>query len=65
MSAERLVAAHQRGEDEDVTLRPQRLADFIGQANVRANLKIFVDAARGRGERMSSPHVAHVTSSVT
>jgi Holliday junction DNA helicase RuvB len=58
VSAERLVAAEKRGEDEDVTLRPQRLADFIGQANVRANLKIFVDAAKARKEALD--HVLFV-----
>ena len=36
----------------------QRLADFIGQAKVRANLKIFVDAARARGEALD--HVLFV-----
>ena len=48
MSAERLVAADQRGEDEDATLRPQRLADFIGQAKIRANLKRFIQKGTGR-----------------
>ncbi|MCB1555755.1 MAG: Holliday junction branch migration DNA helicase RuvB, partial [Alphaproteobacteria bacterium] len=37
---------------EDPALRPQRLADFTGQAPVRANLQVFVDAARARGEAM-------------
>ena len=58
MSAERLVAGRKRGEDEDTSLRPQRLADFIGQANVRANLKIFVDAAKARKEALD--HVLFV-----
>lgn len=34
----------------DATLRPKRLADFIGQAKVRENLGIFIEAARRRGE---------------
>jgi len=58
VSEQRLIAADQRGEDEDSSLRPQRLADFIGQAKVRANLKIFVDAARARGEALD--HVLFV-----
>ncbi len=33
-------------------LRPQQLDDFIGQAEARANLKIFIQSARQRGEAM-------------
>src|SRR5208283_5668807 len=42
-------------QDEDVSelsLRPQRLSEFIGQAQARANLKVFIDAARGRGDAL-------------
>ena len=38
--------------DNDRALRPERLDDFIGQAEARANLKVFVQSARGRGEAM-------------
>jgi len=54
----RLVTADQRDDDADASLRPQKLADFIGQAKVRANLKIFIDAARARGEALD--HVLFV-----
>ena len=37
-------------EAADRALRPQTLAEFVGQAEVKANLKIFIDAARARGE---------------
>ena len=33
-------------------LRPQQLDDFIGQAEARANLKVFIQSARQRGEAM-------------
>lgn len=33
-------------------LRPQSLSDFVGQEELRKNLKVFVDAARARGEAM-------------
>ncbi len=36
----------------DRALRPQTLAEFVGQAPVKANLKVFIDAARGRGEAL-------------
>jgi len=41
-----------RPEDVDRALRPQRLADFIGQAEARANLGVFIASARQRGEAM-------------
>jgi Holliday junction DNA helicase RuvB len=39
-------------EDNDRALRPQMLADFIGQAEARANLNVFIQSARSRGEAM-------------
>src|SRR4051812_15858833 len=48
----RLVAAEARNEDADVSLRPQRLADFIGQDKARANLAVFIQAARTRQEAL-------------
>ncbi|MDA5093992.1 Holliday junction branch migration DNA helicase RuvB [Aliiroseovarius sp. KMU-50] len=38
--------------DQDRALRPERLTDFIGQAEARANLRIFIESARRRGEAM-------------
>ncbi|AUH32840.1 Holliday junction branch migration DNA helicase RuvB [Paracoccus tegillarcae] len=40
------------GESEDRALRPQVLTDFIGQAELRANLRVFIDSARMRGQAM-------------
>ena len=37
-------------EGSDRALRPQTLAEFTGQAPVKANLKVFIDAARARAE---------------
>ncbi|NRB36561.1 MAG: Holliday junction branch migration DNA helicase RuvB [Rhodobacteraceae bacterium] len=39
-------------EDFDRALRPQELDAFIGQAEARANLKVFIESARRRGEAM-------------
>ena len=33
-------------------LRPQALTDFVGQAEARANLRVFIESARMRGEAM-------------
>ena len=38
--------------DIDRALRPQRLDEFIGQAEARANLRVFIDSAKMRGEAM-------------
>jgi len=51
--ADRMLAAVKRDEDQaDVSLRPQTLAEFIGQAKIRSNLKVFIDAARSRREAL-------------
>jgi len=34
----------------EASLRPSRLDEFVGQAKVKENLQIAIDAARGRGE---------------
>ncbi|MEQ8395427.1 Holliday junction branch migration DNA helicase RuvB [Thalassobaculum sp.] len=52
-AADRLIAGDRAPEDlGETTLRPQTLDDFVGQKRVRQNLRIFVDAARGRGEAL-------------
>jgi Holliday junction DNA helicase RuvB len=53
MSDDRLVSAASRVEDEgDLSLRPRRLDEYIGQEKVKANLDIAIRAARGRGEAL-------------
>ncbi|OYX68384.1 MAG: Holliday junction branch migration DNA helicase RuvB [Rhizobiales bacterium 32-66-11] len=55
----RLLTPEKRDDDTaDMTLRPQRLADFVGQAQARANLEIFIKAARVRQEALD--HVLFV-----
>ncbi len=54
----RLVAAERRDDDVDASLRPQRLDEFIGQDKARANLKVFIEAARARKEALD--HVLFV-----
>jgi holliday junction DNA helicase RuvB len=39
-------------EELDRTLRPQLLTDFVGQEQVKAQLSIFIEAARARGEAL-------------
>ena len=56
--AGRLITPEKRGEDLDTSLRPQSLDDFVGQAAARANLKVFIEAAKARGEALD--HVLFV-----
>ena len=38
--------------DTDVSLRPKTLDDYIGQDKVKENLKVYIDAAKLRGESL-------------
>ncbi|MBX9840944.1 MAG: Holliday junction branch migration DNA helicase RuvB [Xanthobacteraceae bacterium] len=52
-TAKRLVTAERREEDAaELKLRPQRLSEFIGQQQARANLSVFIEAARARNEAL-------------
>ncbi|MFN3370255.1 MAG: Holliday junction branch migration DNA helicase RuvB [Sphingomonadaceae bacterium] len=51
MSANPLLSPTARDE-ADAALRPKSLAEFVGQEAARANLRVFVDAARQRGEAL-------------
>ena len=54
-----LVTAERRDEDAaEASLRPQRLVDFVGQGQARANLRVFIEAARARKEALD--HVLFV-----
>jgi holliday junction DNA helicase RuvB len=54
----RLVSAEPRPDDPEAKLRPQVLGDFVGQAQARANLSVFIEAARARGDALD--HVLFV-----
>ncbi|NBN65245.1 Holliday junction branch migration DNA helicase RuvB [Microvirga tunisiensis] len=56
--SERLVTPQIRGDEIDTTMRPQSLDEFVGQAQARANLKVFIGAAKARGEALD--HVLFV-----
>ena len=46
-----MVTPERRADDVgDTALRPQLLAEFVGQAQARANLSVFITAAQTRGE---------------
>jgi len=50
---DRLIAPATRNEDNwDAALRPTQLSEYIGQEKIRANLSIFIQAARKRKESL-------------
>lgn len=50
---DRLVAGAMRDADAlEATLRPQSLMDFIGQEQARSNLRVFIQAAKARGDAL-------------
>ncbi|MHB8574331.1 MAG: Holliday junction branch migration DNA helicase RuvB [Dehalococcoidia bacterium] len=50
MAEARIVSGNDQPEDSDSSLRPRRLADYIGQEKVKDNLHIGIKAALARGE---------------
>jgi holliday junction DNA helicase RuvB len=54
MEEQRVIAPGATREDElaEASIRPKRLDDYLGQLPVREQLKIAIEAAKGRGEAM-------------
>ncbi len=54
MSQDRLVAPAARREEDvlDASIRPRRLHEYLGQAPVREQMQIYIEAAKGRGEAL-------------
>jgi Holliday junction DNA helicase RuvB len=57
-TAPRLTAPERREDDADSSLRPLVLGEFIGQRQARANLQVFIGAAKARREALD--HVLFV-----
>jgi Holliday junction DNA helicase RuvB len=49
---ERIIAGDRTAEDVDAALRPKSLDEFIGQKAARDNLRVFIEAARTRGDAL-------------
>ncbi|HEY8579527.1 MAG TPA: Holliday junction branch migration DNA helicase RuvB [Beijerinckiaceae bacterium] len=54
----RLVTGEKRDDDVDASIRPLSLDDFTGQEAARKNLRVFIEAARARGDALD--HVLFV-----
>ena len=54
MSATQFLTPALRDDEEEVeqSLRPRRLDEFVGQARIKEQLSIALDAAKGRGEAL-------------
>ena len=55
---DRLISAETQSDDAEANLRPQSLDEFTGQAEARANLKVFIEATKARGDALD--HVLFV-----
>ena len=51
---DRVLTTHLIEEEQSIegTLRPQRLAEYIGQERMKESLRVCIDAAKGRGEAL-------------
>ncbi|GLP96158.1 Holliday junction branch migration DNA helicase RuvB [Paraferrimonas sedimenticola] len=54
IEADRLIEAQSQGQEESIdrAMRPKKLDEYTGQAEVRAQLSIFIEAAKGREEAL-------------
>src|SRR3989339_697203 len=51
---ERIISPKIDAQEEvyDITLRPQTLDEYIGQSRIKESIKIFIEAAKRRGEAL-------------
>src|SRR4029450_4847966 len=56
--SKRILTAEKREDDLDKSLRPLVLTEFIGQRAARANLQVYIDSAKARGDALD--HVLFV-----
>ena len=50
----KIITTEETAEDKKIegSLRPQTLAEYIGQEKIKSTLKVFIDAAKTRGEAL-------------
>ncbi|MBS3887485.1 MAG: Holliday junction branch migration DNA helicase RuvB [Dethiobacter sp.] len=51
---ERVISPRTRNDDDwqETSLRPRNLAEYIGQEKLKSNLRVFIEAARARGDSL-------------
>jgi Holliday junction DNA helicase RuvB len=52
LTDDRILTAGRRPEDLDAALRPKTLDEFVGQKAARENLRVFIQAAKARGDAL-------------
>jgi len=55
MNEDRIINPELEGDKEEIlenTIRPKTLAEYIGQDKVKENMKIYIEAAKKRGEAL-------------
>jgi Holliday junction DNA helicase RuvB len=52
LTDDRILTGARKPEDVDAALRPKTLDDFVGQKGARENLRIFINAAKARGDAL-------------
>ena len=48
----KVLSADKQKEDDDASLRPQTLSEYIGQSDLKENLEVFIKAAKMRDEAL-------------
>ena len=50
----RVISTQIQEEDYKIesSLRPQQLTDYIGQEKIKGNMKVYIEAAKARGEAL-------------
>ncbi len=49
---DRIIGSEKLMDDDDITLRPKVLEEYVGQSSLKSNLKVFIDAAKIRDESL-------------
>ncbi len=49
---ERIISVELESEEEELSLRPTTLDDYVGQTHIKENLKVFIQAANQRHEAL-------------
>ena len=52
MEENKVLSADKQNEDEDSSLRPQSLKEYVGQSGLKENLEVFIKAAKMRDEAL-------------
>ena len=47
-----VTPSYEAGDEAEVSLRPRRMEEYIGQDKAKENLKVYIEAARMRGDSL-------------